>query len=161
MADSIVVKSSAAQIQSNYEKYKEFFAKEDKNNLGQADFLKLMTEQMKNQDFMNPTDNSQYIAQMAQFNSLQQMQQMSYSANATYATSLVGKVVTMANIDGTGTSNKVTDVVTAVKFNGQDFEVIVGGKPFTTKNLVEVLSEKPKATTNDTTKNSTDTTKTT
>ena len=38
--------------------------------LGQADFLKLMTAQMQNQDPFNPTDNTQMVAQMAQFSSL-------------------------------------------------------------------------------------------
>ena len=34
---------------------------------GQADFLKLMTAQMKNQDPFDPVDNTQMVAQMAQF----------------------------------------------------------------------------------------------
>jgi flagellar basal-body rod modification protein FlgD len=38
--------------------------------LNQADFLKLLTAQMQNQDPFNPTDNSQMIAQMAQFSQL-------------------------------------------------------------------------------------------
>ena len=143
MADSIGVNSSTTQIQSNYEKYKEFFAKEDKNNLGQMDFLQLMTEQMKNQDFMNPTDNAEYIAQMAQFNTLQQMQQMNYYANANFATSLIGKVVTMASVNKSGEMEKVTDTVTSVKLNGTNFEIMVGGKAYSTANLMEVVLEKP------------------
>ena len=141
MADGI---NSSSQIQTNYEKYKDYFAKDDKSALGQMDFLKLMTEQMKNQDFQNPTDNTEFIAQLAQFNTLQQMQQLSYYANASYATSLVGKTVTMAAVNKSGETEKVTDVVTAVKMNGTDFEIIVGGKTFSTKNLMEVVTEKPK-----------------
>ena len=38
--------------------------------LGQADFLKLMTAQLQNQDPFNPVDNTQMVAQMAQFSSL-------------------------------------------------------------------------------------------
>jgi len=38
--------------------------------VGQADFLKLLTVQMKNQDPMKPTDNNAFIAQMAQFSQL-------------------------------------------------------------------------------------------
>ena len=37
------------------------------NSLGQADFLKLLTTQLTTQDPFNPTDNTQMIAQMAQF----------------------------------------------------------------------------------------------
>ena len=38
--------------------------------LGQSDFLKLMTAQLKNQDPFNPTDNTQMVAQLAQFSSV-------------------------------------------------------------------------------------------
>jgi len=38
--------------------------------LGQADFIKLMTTQMKLQDPLEPVDNKEMIAQMAQFSSL-------------------------------------------------------------------------------------------
>ena len=44
--------------------------------LGQADFLKLMTAQLKNQDPFNPVDNTQMIAQMAQFSSVAGISQM-------------------------------------------------------------------------------------
>jgi len=38
--------------------------------LGQGDFIKLMTTQMKMQDPTDPVDNKEMIAQMAQFSSL-------------------------------------------------------------------------------------------
>ena len=41
-----------------------------KSTMGQADFLALMTAQLKNQDPFNPTDNTQMVSQMAQFSSL-------------------------------------------------------------------------------------------
>jgi len=44
--------------------------------LGQADFLKLMTAQMQNQDPFNPVDNTQMVAQMAQFSSLSGISEM-------------------------------------------------------------------------------------
>jgi flagellar basal-body rod modification protein FlgD len=39
-------------------------------SLGQDDFLKLMTEQLKHQDPFAPVDNQQMLAQMAEFSSL-------------------------------------------------------------------------------------------
>ena len=45
---------------------KEKFApKEAKDQLGQEDFLKLMTTQLQNQDPFAPMDNGDFIAQMA------------------------------------------------------------------------------------------------
>jgi flagellar basal-body rod modification protein FlgD len=38
--------------------------------LGQGDFLRLMTEQMKSQDPFDPVDNKEMLAQMAQFSQL-------------------------------------------------------------------------------------------
>ena len=41
-----------------------------KKTLDQADFLALMTAQLKNQDPTKPVDNTEYVAQMAQFSTL-------------------------------------------------------------------------------------------
>ena len=50
---------------------KEKFApKETKDQLGQEDFLKLMTTQLQNQDPFAPVDNADFIAQMAQFSTV-------------------------------------------------------------------------------------------
>ena len=44
--------------------------KNSTNQLGQSDFLRLMTAQLAQQDPFNPVDNQQMVAQMAQFSSL-------------------------------------------------------------------------------------------
>jgi flagellar basal-body rod modification protein FlgD len=38
--------------------------------LGQAEFLRLMVAQLKNQDPTKPVDNTEYVAQMAQFSTV-------------------------------------------------------------------------------------------
>ena len=141
MANSINIPSDPTQIQSNYEKYKEYFADDEDTSLGQDQFLALMVEQMKNQDFMSPTDNSEYIAQMAQFSMVQQIQQMNYYTNATYATSLIGKTVKIASADQFATDiSTSTGVVSGIKLNGTSFEVVVDGQSYGLKNIMEVLS---------------------
>lgn len=45
-------------------------AKNSGTQLGQSDFLRLMTAQLTQQDPFNPVDNQQMVAQMAQFSSL-------------------------------------------------------------------------------------------
>ncbi len=44
--------------------------------LGQADFLHLMTEQLKNQDPLKPLDNAQFLGQLAQFSTVQGIEGM-------------------------------------------------------------------------------------
>ena len=57
--------------------------------LGQGDFLKLMTAQLKNQDPFDPVDNTQMVAQMAQFSSLSGITEMN-STLKTIAAKLTG-----------------------------------------------------------------------
>jgi len=53
-----------------------------KSSLGQADFLRLMTEQLKNQDPLKPLDNAQFLGQLAQFSTVQGIDQMNGAMNA-------------------------------------------------------------------------------
>ncbi len=57
-------------------------AKLGQRSLGQEDFLALMTAQMKNQDPFKPVDNTQMVAQMAQFSSLAGITEMSTTMKA-------------------------------------------------------------------------------
>lgn len=57
-------------------------ATKSKTTLDQGDFMKLMTAQLKNQDPFNPTDNTQMIAQMAQFSSVAGIAQMNTTLTA-------------------------------------------------------------------------------
>jgi flagellar basal-body rod modification protein FlgD len=84
----------------------------------QSEFLQLLTVQLKNQDPLNPVDQTQMLSQLAQFSSLEQMQSlnttMSNSAtfgSLTQSASLIGKYVTTFNTDGSaGPSGQVSSV---------------------------------------------------
>ena len=61
-------------------------------------FLQLLVAQMKYQDPLEPTSNTEYIAQYAQFSQVEQMQNMSNSMDLQRASSLVGKEVYIKTI---------------------------------------------------------------
>lgn len=79
------------------------------SELGQEDFMALMVAQLENQDPTNPQDNSEFLAQIAQFSTVSGVQDMAkgfdslssvlYANQALEAADLVGsKVVTDSNI---------------------------------------------------------------
>jgi flagellar basal-body rod modification protein FlgD len=98
-------------------------------------FLKLMVEQLKNQDPMNPTDSSQFLAQTAQFTSLEKLEAMAdssaqaLSAQMSFgASGLVGRTITYTDADGV----EGTGAVGSVRFtsngpllgvNGEEIEI--------------------------------------
>lgn len=52
------------------------------DNMGQADFLRLMTEQMKNQDPLNPLKGNEFLGQLAQFSTVQGIENMQQAMTA-------------------------------------------------------------------------------
>jgi flagellar basal-body rod modification protein FlgD len=52
------------------------------NTLGQDAFLKLLVTQLQHQDPSNPMDNSEFIAQLATFSSLEKLSSISASVSA-------------------------------------------------------------------------------
>lgn len=89
------------------------------STLGKDSFLKLLVTQLQNQNPLDPQDNSQFVAQLAQFSSVESLQNLStsvdaiggmyQSSQALQASSLVGRSVI---IDGTSTSVDTTKGMT-------------------------------------------------
>ncbi len=75
--------------------------KKNNNELGQAAFLELMITQMNNQNPLEPQDNSEFVAQLAQFSSVEGLERLNknftnfMSTNALQASSLVGRSVSV------------------------------------------------------------------
>lgn len=90
------------------------------NELGQKAFLKLMITQLENQDPLSPAENSEFIAQLAQFSSVESLDQLnsnfdsfadSFVGNqALQASTLVGRSVT---VPSDSTRLYASDVITA------------------------------------------------
>ncbi len=80
--------------------------------LGKDDFLKMLVTQLRYQDPLQPMEDKEFIAQMAQFSSLEQMQNMNTAMITTQATNLIGKEIHWLDDQGTEKSGVVTAVTT-------------------------------------------------
>ena len=86
--------------------------------------LKIILTQLTYQDPLKPMDNFQFVSQLAQFSQIQQgqvqtdkLQALVTSQTTAQATSLIGKVVDIANGSG---STVLSGTVTAVTFENSD-----------------------------------------
>lgn len=113
---------------------------EDKKNksVKVEDFLQLMIAQLSNQDFMNPVDDTQYVTQLAQFATMQSMQELSYYSQTNYVTGLVGKTVTVATLGLGGQVNKEVGVVSKVNLSGDKYTITVNGKDYELSQIMNV-----------------------
>ncbi len=92
------------------------------SSLGPDAFLNLLTTQLQNQDPLNPIDDTQSVAELAQFSQLQASTnlQSSFSTfqqnfGVVQSASMIGKTVTVAGSTATtGNSSNVTGVVSGV-----------------------------------------------
>ncbi|MCQ2523928.1 MAG: flagellar hook capping protein [Lachnospiraceae bacterium] len=99
----------------------------DGTSLDKDAFLQLLVAQMKYQDPLEPTENTEYISQLATFSELEEMQNMTSGMNLQRASQLVGKEV-VCKVDNSKTGN--TEFV-----NGMvDYVVYENGKAFVSIN---------------------------
>ena len=121
--------TSAEQMQANYEKYKDNFKDANSEIVNSETFLSLLVAEMTNQDPLEPTSNTEFVTQMAQFTQLQYSQDSSTYSKANYASNLVGKIATASKQDGNDILTK-TGVVEKVVKTGKDYTVYIEGVAF-------------------------------
>jgi len=108
-------------------------------NLDKDDFLKILITQLSHQDPTKPMEDKEFIAQMAQFSSLEQMtnmsqsfQQMSSLVNQGQAFSMLGKEVSFLAGDA-----QISGTVEAV--TGGDYpQLLVNGKYIDMEEVIQV-----------------------
>ena len=94
--------------------------------LGKDDFLNILVTELQNQDPTNPMDDTQFISQMAQFSSLEQMQNMSQTTALQQAVQSIGSYV-KAEVTGTdGNTQLIYGQVTSVQKSGTDVYLTLG-----------------------------------
>lgn len=92
------------------------------NSMDKEAFLQLLVAQMKYQDPLEPTSNTEYISQYAQFSQVESLQNMSASMDLQRASALVGQEVYVKTTGATGETTLVQGRV--------EYVVYENGKPY-------------------------------
>jgi len=115
--------------------------------LGADDFMKLLTTQLTSQDPMNPMKDTEFISQMANFTSLEQMRTLSKSFETfttdqklASAPSYLGRQVTITDVTG-----DVTGIVEAIKLKDGKPAIVINGKTYETKLITGIATPPPPA----------------
>jgi flagellar basal-body rod modification protein FlgD len=101
-------------------------ARKPVKELGKDQFLQILVTQLRNQDPMQPMQDKEFIAQMAQFSSLEQMVNMakemtSLRQSAGMAAALIGKEVSWVETEDTGVVNHSGIVDSIIWRDGKQF----------------------------------------
>ncbi|MGA9747255.1 MAG: flagellar hook capping FlgD N-terminal domain-containing protein [Nocardioides sp.] len=107
-------------------------------------FLKLMVAQLKNQDPMNPQDSAEFLAQTAQFTSLEKLEAVATQSSqalaaqmAFGASTLAGRTVTYLGDDG---ATEISGTVDSVRFGAAGPVLSIGGTDVPIANVVTVAT---------------------
>ena len=130
-------------ISDNYSKYAEYFNESGSNTtLSIETFFTLLMAEMSNQDPLEPTSNTEFLSQLANFTALQNSSNTLYYNTVSYAASLAGKTVTVATAKANGKGlDIVTGVVEGVDISdGTNIEITVNGKRYALSSVMNVAS---------------------
>ncbi|MGE7997278.1 flagellar hook assembly protein FlgD [Lysinibacillus sp. NPDC093190] len=139
-----------------YSNYQKPTKQTGNSELGKNAFLQLLIAQLKNQDPTNPMDDREFISQMAQFSSLEQMQNMTKTMESLLLSqeqtqmmsysSFIGKEVKWHEVTnekdekGNFVINEGTGIIESLKFVDGSVEFLLAdGKKITPGNISGIL----------------------
>jgi flagellar basal-body rod modification protein FlgD len=101
--------------------------------------MKLLVAQMKYQDPLEPTSNTEYIQQYSTFSELEQMQNMSQNMSLSRASDMVGKTVIVNTTNADGTTSQVEGKVDYVTYSSGAAYVNINGNSYSADNVSAVV----------------------
>jgi flagellar basal-body rod modification protein FlgD len=113
--------------------------------LGKDDFLKILITQLQHQDPSKPLEDKEFIAQMAQFTSVEQLSNMNTELKALrqmmgISPAFIGKEISWSFIDSLGVKAIKTGVVDALTFKGGIQYASVEGEEVSLDQIVKVTN---------------------
>ena len=105
------------------------------SSLDKDAFLQLLVAQMKYQDPLEPTSNTEYISQLATFSELEEMQNMTSGMNLQRASALVGQYVFMKVTDSSGNTTYPEGKVDYVVYENNKAYLSIGENLYSMDDL--------------------------
>ena len=110
--------------------------------LGKQEFLMLLVAQLRNQDPLNPMQDREFIAQLAQLNALEQMQQVNETLSAMAELTTLGQVASFIGkqISGLerGTGELIEGIVSKITIIDGNVVLEVDGKQVEVRDVVSI-----------------------
>jgi len=111
------------------------------NELGKDAFLQLLITQMKYQDPLNPSSNTEYVAQLATFSQLEQIQNLRTITSNAQALNLVGRYVIVKTKSETGAVNEIGGRVDFVNISNGKAQISINGTLYSMDDLDTVIDD--------------------
>ncbi len=109
------------------------------DNMDKDAFLNLLVTQLRNQNPLEPMDNTQFISQMAQFSALEQAQNTNHVIKSDSAYGMVNKLVKATYTDKTtNEAREIAGIVTMARIDGENIYVKIGDTEVPYENVKEV-----------------------
>ncbi len=133
--DGKIVDSSASSNSLSTE------TKRSNSSLDKEAFLQLLVAQMKYQDPLEPTSNTEYISQLATFSTLEEMQNLNSTMQADQAGGLVGRTVIMKVTSSVGETSYVSGKVDFIRRENNKTFVSIDGSLYNLDDLDSVVDD--------------------
>lgn len=104
-------------------------------------FLQLLVAQMKYQDPLEPTSNTEFISQYATFSQVEQMQNMAATMELTRASAMVGKLVAVDSTSSTGDVSHIEGMVQYVAYENGKAYVSIDGNLYSVDDVTAVIDD--------------------
>ena len=123
--------SQAADTSSNS-------SKTSSTGFDMSDFFKIIAAELENQTMDSTVDSSQYVSQMVEISSMEQMNKMASTFSSSLAVSLLGKTVMAVSTDTSGKTTQKTGVVSGVDFSEDTPSVVIDGQYYGMDSIVAI-----------------------
>lgn len=129
------------QVQSTATISKSAEVKTSNSSLDKDAFLQLLVAQMKYQDPLQPTSNTEYVSQLATFSQLEEMQNMTGSMELMRASGLVGEYVFVTTTTESGNQTTIEGYVDSIVYEAGKAYMEIDGELYSVDDLDTVVDK--------------------